>query len=108
MGVSTAARLGDITGHIAACVPIYLIGLLAGLLFKSREPHERATWAAIVAGGTAYVIAGFGFARAEGVAFSLIAGVLYVPATVIAFFLLRHHYRRLWRSDDPEVERIFE
>jgi len=100
--------LGEFVGMLAACLPIYLLGLLAGLFVRSMEPEERAMYAAMGAWLATYVIAGFGFARSSGTAFNFAAGFLYIPATVIAFFMLKRHYLRLWRPDDEELERTFE
>ena len=102
----TAAMLGKFTGLILACLPIYLIGLLAGLFFKLREPEERAMYAAMVAWVASYILAGFGYARFGP--FNFAAGLLYIPAAIIAFFMLKRHYLRLWRPDDEELERTFE
>lgn len=104
----TAAMLGEGTGMLLACLPIYLIGLVAGLFLKSRDPEERAAYAAIGAWMAIYVLAGFGFARSTGTAFSFGAGLFYVPAAIIAFFMLRRHYRNLWSDVDPDLEKTFE
>ena len=56
----------------------------------------------------AYVIAGFGFARSEGEIFRFYAGLGYIPAAVIAFFMLRRHYRKLWQPDEDELTQTFE
>jgi hypothetical protein len=101
-----AAMLGTLTGLILSCLPIYFIGLLVGLFFKSKEPEERAMYAALGAWIGIYVIAGFGYA--DGGAFYFPAGLLYIPATIIAFFMLKRHYIRTWQPHDDELERTFE
>src|SRR5437867_4264522 len=101
-----AYLLGTFGGLILACLPIYLIGLLVGLFLKEKEPEERAIYAAIGAWLAAYVLAGFG--KADGGSFRFDAGLFYIPAAIIAFFMLRHHYRRMWKPDDVELERTFE
>ena len=98
--------VGFFVGAILACLPVYLIGLLVGLFLQSKEPDERAMYAAIGAWLAVYVLSGFGFAN--GGTFRFDAGLLYIPAAVIAFFMLRYHYRRLWRPHDGELERTFE
>jgi NhaP-type Na+/H+ or K+/H+ antiporter len=99
--------LGFIFGLLLAALPIYLIGLLAGLLFKAKDPDERAMYAAIDAYLVAYVLAAFGFADEGPIRWS--AGLLYIPAAVIAFMMLRRHYLRLWNAADTEgLEQTFE
>lgn len=101
-----AYLIGTMVGLVFACVPLYLLGLLAGLFFKSKEPDERAMYAAMIGWIAAYVLAGFG--KADGGSFRPDAGLLYIPAAFIAFFMLRHHYRRMWKPDEDELHRTFE
>ena len=97
-----ASLLGTIVGGALACT---LLGLLAGLVFKGKEPGERALFAALAAWVLAGVLAGFGMADRGSFKFSAI--LIYLPGAVIAFFYLRWHYRKMWRDDDA-LERTFE
>jgi peptidoglycan/LPS O-acetylase OafA/YrhL len=101
-----AYLVGTYIGLILACLPIYLLGLLVGLFLKDKEPEERAMYAGMGAWLLAYVLAGFG--KADGGSFRFDAGLLYIPAALIAFFMLRHHYRRMWKPDEEELARTFE
>lgn len=96
MDVGTAALLGRLFGLLLAAIPAYFLGLFAGLAFRSKEPDERAIYAAAVSWILMYFISGWGLA--DGGPFRFDAGLLYIPAATIAFFLLRSRYRR----DSPE------
>jgi hypothetical protein len=101
-----AYLLGTFVGLLLACLPLYLIGLLVGLFLKDKEPEERATYAAIGAWIIIYFLSAWGFADGGSLGWS--AGLGYIPAAVIAFFMLRRHYRRLWQPNEDELERTFE
>lgn len=88
--------LGFLVGLLLAALPIYLIGLLIGLLFKSRDPDERAIFAALGAFVLASLLAAWGFSDGGPMRWSV--AFLYVPAAIIAFFMLRRHYLRLWEA----------
>ena len=99
--------IGAVLGLIIASLPTYLLGLLAGLFFKSKEPDERSIIAALFAWVIVYLIAGLG--RADGGSFRFEAGLPYILSAVLAFFMLRGHYRRMWQPDDLEkLEKTFE
>jgi hypothetical protein len=53
-----------------------------------------------------FFLSAWGYANGGPMRWS--AGLMYIPAAVIAFFMLRHHYRRLWKPDEEELERTFE
>jgi hypothetical protein len=90
---SAAAILGDLIGYVLAAAPMYLVGLLIGLMFKSREPNERAAFAAAITWALVFALTiksmGFGW------------GIVYAPAAIIVFLLLKRHYLKLW---EPEAE----
>jgi predicted membrane-bound spermidine synthase len=94
MDNATAAFLGDWFGAIVG-------GVLWGYLFLRRlEPDERALMAVICAWILVSVVAGFGLAR--GGPFEVTAGLRYLPGAVIAFFMLRSRYWKLWSDDEDE------
>ena len=97
---------GTLFGLILASLPIYLIGLLVGLFLKEKEPDERAMFAAMGAWIAVFFISAWGFSNGQSMQWS--AGLMYIPAAFIAFFMLKHHYRRMWRVDEDDLERTFE
>jgi hypothetical protein len=101
-----AYLLGNFVGLILACLPIYLIGLLVGLFLKKHEPDMRAMYAAMGAWLVVFFLSAWGFGNGGAMRWG--AGLMYIPAVLIAFFMLRHRYRRLWKPDDDELERTFE
>jgi hypothetical protein len=101
MDNATAAMLGFLTGLVFAALPIYLIGLLIGLALKKHDPEERAMYAAVGAWFAVFFLAAWGFANGGSMRWS--AGLLYIPAAILAFFLLRRHYFKLWQPDEEEA-----
>jgi len=85
-----------------------LVGLLIGLAFKSKEPDERAIYAATFGWLTCSVLAGFGMA--DGGPFRFDASLYYLPGAIFAFFYLRRHYHKMWRDDEDvdELSKTFE
>lgn len=101
------ASLGFLFGLVLAALPMYLLGLLSGLAFKSKDPDERAIYSALIAWIVIAAVAGWGFA--DGDSYRWDAGIMYIPAAIIVFFMLRKHYRGLWESaDTDELEKTFE
>jgi hypothetical protein len=100
MDNSTAAALGEGVGFVLAALPMYLLGLVVGLPFKSKEPKERAAYAAILTWVAVFILTiwslGFG------------AGFYYLPAAIVVYFMLKRHYLQLWQPDEDELERTFE
>ena len=90
--------LGQLMGLLLAALPLYLLGLLAGLLAKGKEPDERAIYAAMGGWVAAYFIAAWGYSNGGSLRWD--AGLFYIPAAFIAFFMLRHHYRKMWVEDE--------
>lgn len=90
--------MGQILGLLAAALPLYLFGLLAGLLAKDKEPDERAIFAAMGGWVIVFFVSAWGYGNGGAMQWS--AGLLYIPAAVIAFFMLRHHYRKAWVEDE--------
>ena len=100
MDHATAAALGETVGFLFAALPMYLLGLLAGLPFKSKEPQERALYASILVWVAVFLLTIWSM--------SFGAGFYYVPAAIIVYFMLRRHYLRLWEPDADEPEQTFE
>jgi len=87
--------MGQILG---GAIAVWLLGLLCGLAFKSKEPGERALFAALTAWVLAGVLAGFGMA--DGGPFRFDAILLYLPGAILAYFLLKRRYDGEWVDDE--------
>ena len=101
MDNATAGMIGTIVGLFFAALPLYLIGLLIGFFLKKHDPEERAMYAAIGAWFAAYFLAAWGFAN--GGPMNWTAGLLYIPAAILAFLLLKRHYFKMWQPDEDEA-----
>jgi len=97
---SSEAMAGELIGAvIGGLLFTYLFGLLAGLAFKRMYPDERAVAAAICGWVLLAILVAF--------TMGLFAGVFYAPGSVLAFFMLRRHYRKLWEPDTDELTDTF-
>ena len=89
---------GQLIGLLLAALPIYLLGLLVGLFAKDKEPDERAIYAAMGGWVVALFISAWGYSNGGSLRWN--AGLFYIPAAAIAFFMLRHDYRKMWVEDE--------
>lgn len=93
-----AYLIGAVFGGVFITI---LVGLLLGLAFKSKEPTERAAFAAVFAWIISSVLAGFGMSNGRDFRFEV--SLYYLPGAIVAFFYLRLRYGKMW-SDDEEFE----
>lgn len=87
--------VGIIVGGTLACI---LLGLLAGVAFKEKDPDERAIYAALIAWIVSGVLAGFGMA--DGGPFRFAAIAYYIPGAIMALLYLRWHYPKSWQDEE--------
>jgi hypothetical protein len=106
MDNATAAWLGFLVGLLLACLPLYLLGLLVGLVFKNSDPDERAIYAAGGAWLLTFFISAWGFANGGPMRWN--AGLYYIPAGIIPFFMLKRHYWKLWQPDEEGLADTFD
>jgi len=90
-----AYLLGAVFGGVFITI---LVGLLIGLAFKSKEPTERAAFAAVFAWIICSFLAGFGMSNGRDFRFDV--SLYYLPGAIITFFYLRWHYGKMWTNDE--------
>lgn len=93
--------MGFVAQAAGGAVAVYFLSLLCGLLFKTQEPTERALFAAIAGLIISSVLAGFGMA--DGGSFRFDAVVIYIPGAVLAYFLLKRRYEKLFEDEHSQL-----